>query len=162
MKRKVKAFTLIELIVVIAIIAILAALIVPNMMGYIRTSRASRFNANAKTVYSGAQLAITDSNAGNFSVIKPNCVYTGSDDAIAHPNGGGDDCDLTNYLGETFDGYFAFMTDTQGYGCIYAVWSDKPIPVSAVQQFTEKEVKNSLGTTLPMGCHPLLLDDSNS
>lgn len=157
MKKKIKGFTLIELIVVIAIIGILAAIIVPSILGYVENSRVSNLNANAKTVYSGAQLAIVDSNVGKVDVL-PNCVYTGSDDCIAYPNGTGNICDLTNYLGEDFEGYFAFMTDSQGYGCVYAVWSQYPISANSVAQLTKADVKSSIHTSTPRGCHPLLSD----
>lgn len=53
--RRVKGFTLTELIIVIAIIGILLGILGPTMTAYYRSSRLKTANADAKMVYNAAQ-----------------------------------------------------------------------------------------------------------
>ncbi len=55
--KRVKGFTLTELIIVIAIIGILLGILGPTMTGYYRRSRLKTANADAKMVYNAAQTA---------------------------------------------------------------------------------------------------------
>lgn len=57
-KARVKGFTLVEMITVVAIITILLGILTPAMMSYLRKSRISSANANAKLVYNAAQTEI--------------------------------------------------------------------------------------------------------
>lgn len=57
-KTRVKGFTLVEMIVVIAIITALLGIMTPAMMSYIRRSRISAANADAKLVYNAAQTEV--------------------------------------------------------------------------------------------------------
>lgn len=154
MKRNVKGFTLIELIVVIAIIAALAAILVPSIMGYIKHARATRLNSNARSVYSAAQLAIVDVNVAQGTV-DANCIYRGGSDGIAYPDSGGKEFTLINYLGDSYNGNFVFMTNAEGSGCVYALWSEDSIPASGSAQMTLDEVKATVNTRPAIGCHPL-------
>lgn len=56
--KKLKGFTLVELIVVIAIIGILSAILVPSIMGYIEKARNTADISNSKQITNALQIAI--------------------------------------------------------------------------------------------------------
>lgn len=156
--KKVKGFTIIELIVVMAIIAVLAAVFVPILFRYVKTARVSKLNSNARHVYGAAIYTINDYHAGFTNIqLQPDCIYVGGSDGIGYASDGSQ-CNITNYLAEGFEGYFAFVTDSSGISCLYALWSNKQISASDVRQLNEQDVEDTLGTPLPMGCYPHKVD----
>lgn len=161
---KVKGFTLVELIVVIAIIAILAAILVPNMLSYIKQSRYTQADANAKNVHTAATAALAQAyvdgvlgeedagggdnggnggnNAGKSGVAK---LETGSNPFTATVNG--TKVDVPGLDPASYSGSAAFSYDGTTLAVKAAAWSKSKaaesfngtVP-SQEDQYTAKEI----------------------
>ena len=131
-KKKLRGFTLIELIVVLAIVAALAAILIPTMIGYTRQARAQTAIANAKNVYSGVALALLDMHTNDEEVM--------SADSTVAQTSSGTKIDISKFMGEDFSGYYGFKISADGNSVEYAVWSSKPINATQVGIYTEDQI----------------------
>lgn len=125
--KKIKGFTIIELIVVIAIIAILAAIVMVNVVQYIQKSQVAAIKADMNQLSTGAAEwgADTDTSkpATFCSSNQENQVYTVMN-AIVQKSGGQFNCfDNAGYsncgdkwyaMYENSDNSFAWCVDSSG------------------------------------------------
>ena len=140
-KKKLRGFTLIELIVVLAIVAALAAILIPTMIGYTCQARAQTASANAKNVYSGAALALLDMHTNDEEVMSAgdSGVFMGANSTVAQTSSG-TQIDISKFMGEDFSGYYGFKISADGNSVEYAVWSSKPINAAQVGIYTEDQI----------------------
>lgn len=139
--KKLKGFTIIELLVVVAIISVLASIGVPAAMTWIRDSKVSKANSNAQLVYSAAQDHLTQLEIKNVNLSTAGTdgyIYCAADNAYSLSEGGVEITssvrgaiaspfmlvDFTTTLGESFEGVWAVKFNPDTYTVKYAWWTE--------------------------------------
>jgi prepilin-type N-terminal cleavage/methylation domain-containing protein len=153
MFHKMKAFTLIELIVVIAIIGILMAILVPNLINYLRDSRTSTCNANASQVYKFANSYLTKAQIAGASMDG----LDGTVFAVLDPSVSAVDESFTTtkvVTPEMFQKSMSYSISSVGVGAVFAVRIENRFATRA--WWAESTVDHFIG------CYPVARSSSDN
>ena len=149
-KKKSKAFTLIELLAVIIILGILMIIAIPSVTTYISDSRKNSYIDTAKNLVGGARNIANEGKLGMYDTdttyyLPASCINT--ENGLKSPYG-----EFTEaYIGLTFDGkgydYYWISTDETGQGVKEVTPVDK-LDIDKIEaNLTDTEIKEKVDKT---------------
>lgn len=120
------------------------------MGNYIRESKLSSVNANAKLYHTAAAVLLTEAGINNEPL--SGSEISGSDHTFYFGNTVKDGID---YLGENAKGYFYGEYNPNYYSVQYIIWSEDPIPDNLKKQLSYDEQNELAKQGTYIGCYPL-------
>lgn len=168
-KKNLKGFTLVELIVVMAIIGVLAAVLVPSMLSFMKDSKISAANQNARTFNTAVTAWLTkevasNDNASDFASVTLTtgaAVDRGSANAVNltgaldvhHGQTHLTAAAFRTRLDDSFYGWANAVVSANGSSVQFATWAASTDPGKT--QITAA-AQDALAAGSPVvGCHPL-------
>lgn len=120
-KKNNRGFSLIELIIVIAIMAVLVAIIAPNLIKYLSSSKSETDTSNLHEVKQQVINAISDAQANNITVPTGTLFITGNGISVTVIGGDGDKFD--DILQKSLEGSVTKSKVTPAKKCIKVIIS---------------------------------------
>lgn len=122
------------------------------MLGYIDNSKITAANANAKTVYVAFASALTQMSIDGGSSYDYE-FYNETSGITDVETSEGYVLNITEYLGDNYEGYYYVSVDMSNYAVEYALWSETPIDYYYQYGEFDQEMFAEEGNYI--GCYPL-------
>ncbi len=165
LNKKIKAFTLVELIVVVAIIGILALIVSPSIAKSITDGKNNSVNQNAKLMYRALQDRVNKIAIERMDdkILKIECVNTKAMVTMQKKDGTTDkfDWDLSNALGkDVTSGSWVVNVDPDKFIVNYVLWAKEnysSFPGTNFKSYKAQKSynKNVKSANAYVGCYPI-------